>query len=165
MLDDLLPIASVLCRPRIPASRHSDARDRFPFARKHQTVNARMNPIPTAAGGRQRPASTTSGTRRAGWSSAADASCPTTAASCPASSRPLKLRHERFCVRSPSFIEGASRVLDLFGTLQEYNKPRKPQLADHRAMFDDFRAIGTDLKLVIKRYEETLIGGTPGKKA
>jgi hypothetical protein len=75
------------------------------------------------------------------------------------------LRHERFCVRSPSFIEGASRVLDLFGTLQEYNKPRKPQLADHRAMFDDFRAIGTDLELVIKRYEETLIGGTPGKKA
>ncbi len=63
----------------------------------------------------------------------------------------LKLRHERFCVRRPSFIGGASRVLDLFGTLQEYNKPPTPQLADHRAMFDDFRAIGTDLERVIKR--------------
>ena len=42
----------------------------------------------------------------------------------------LKLRHERFCVRRPSFIGGASRVLDLFGTLQEYNKPPTPQLAD-----------------------------------
>ena len=31
-------------------------------------------------------------------------------------------------------------------------------------MFDDFRAIGTDLERVIKRYEETLIGGL-GKKA
>ena len=65
---------------------------------------------------------------------------------------------------APPFIGGASRVLDLFGTLQEYNKPPTPQLADHRAMFDDFRAIGTDLKRVIKRYEEILIGG-PGKNA
>ena len=41
-----------------------------------------------------------------------------------------QLGHERFCVRRPSFIGGASRVLDLFGTLQEYNKPPTPQLAD-----------------------------------
>ena len=60
----------------------------FPSAREHQTVNARMNPIPTAAGGRRRPSSTTNGKRRAGWSSVANASCPTTAASCSASSRP-----------------------------------------------------------------------------
>ena len=49
----------------------------------------------------------------------------------------------------PSFIGSASRVLDLFGTLQEYNKPPTPQLADQRAMFDDFRAIGTDLEHTI----------------
>ena len=34
----------------------------------------------------------------------------------------------------PSFIGGASRVLDLFGTSQEYNNPPTPHLADHRAM-------------------------------
>ena len=77
----------------------------------------------------------------------------------------LKFRHERFSVRRPSFIGGASRVLDLFGTLQEYNKPPTPQLADQRAIFSDFRAIGADLERVIKRSEEAIDNGTLGKKA
>ena len=55
-----------------------------------------------------------------------------------------------FLFARPSFLGGASRVLDLFGTLQEYNKPPTPQLADHQAMFDDFRAIGTDLEQMMK---------------
>ena len=65
----------------------------------------------------------------------------------------------------PSFMGGASRVLDLFGTLQEYNRSVTPEIADQRAMFSDFRAIGTDLERVIKRSEEAIAGGTLGKKA
>ena len=60
---------------------------------------------------------------------------------------------------------GASRVLDLFGTLQEYNRSVTPEIADQRAMFSDFRAIGADLERVIKRSEEAIAGGTLGKKA
>ena len=65
----------------------------------------------------------------------------------------------------PSFMGGASRVLDLFGTLQEYNRSVTPEIADQRAMFSDFRAIGADLERVIKRSEEAIAGGTLGKKA
>lgn len=70
-----------------------------------------------------------------------------------------------FLFARPSFIGGASRVLDLFGTLQEYNKSITPQIADGRAMFGDFRAIGADLEHVIKRHEEAIAGGVFGKKA
>ena len=78
---------------------------------------------------------------------------------------PLKLSHERFCVRRPSFIGGASRVLDLFGTLQEYNRSVTPEIADQRAMFSDFRAIRADLERVIECSEEAIAGGTLGKNA
>ena len=70
-----------------------------------------------------------------------------------------------FLFARPSFIGGASRVLDLFGTLQEYNKSLTPEIADQRAMFSDFGAIGADLEELMKRYEEAIAGGTLGKKA
>ena len=69
-----------------------------------------------------------------------------------------------FLYARPSFIGGASRVLDLFGTLQEYNKSLTPEIADQRAMFSDFRAIGADLEELMKRYEKSITGGTLGKK-
>jgi len=70
-----------------------------------------------------------------------------------------------FLFARPSFIGGAARVLDLFGTLQEYNRSLTPDIADQRAMFNDFRAIGVDLEQVMKRYEEAIAGDTLGKKA
>ncbi|MDE0024953.1 MAG: hypothetical protein OXP69_11130 [Spirochaetaceae bacterium] len=70
-----------------------------------------------------------------------------------------------FLFARPSFIGGAARVLDLFGTLQEYNRSPTPDIADQRAMFNDFRAIGVDLEQVMKRYEEAIAGDTLGKKA
>ena len=70
-----------------------------------------------------------------------------------------------FLFARPSFLGGAARVVDLLGTLLEYNNPPTPEIADQRAMFDDFQAIGTDLEQVIKRYEEAIAGGTVDKKA
>ena len=70
-----------------------------------------------------------------------------------------------FLFARPSFVGGAARVLDLFGTLQEYNRSLTPDIADQRAMFNDFRAIGVDLEQVMKRYEKAIAGDTRGKKA
>ena len=69
-----------------------------------------------------------------------------------------------FLYARPSFIGGACRVLDLFGTLQEYNKSLTPEIADARAMFSDFGAIGADLEQLMKRYEEAIAGGTLAKR-
>ena len=70
-----------------------------------------------------------------------------------------------FFFARPSFLGGASRVLDLFGTLQEYNRSPTPEIADQRAMLSDLRAIGADFKQVLERSEDAITGGTLGKKA
>ena len=70
-----------------------------------------------------------------------------------------------FLFPRPSFLAGASRVLDLFGTLQEYNRSHTPDIADRRAIHSDFQAIGADFKQVLERSEAAIAGGTLGKKA
>ncbi len=54
----------------------------------------------------------------------------------------------------PSLIEGVSRVLDLGATLQEYNTSRTEQEADTEAIKNDWRAVGDDLRLSIRKYEQ-----------
>ena len=56
----------------------------------------------------------------------------------------------------PSFIEGMSRVIDLGGTLQEYNTSETENKADMEALRSDWRAVGDDLKFSIKNYEQKL---------
>ena len=53
----------------------------------------------------------------------------------------------------PSFVEGIARLLDFGATLQEYNGSRTPEEADMQALANDWRAVGDDLKGVIKTYE------------
>ena len=54
----------------------------------------------------------------------------------------------------PSFVEGMSRVLDLNVTLQEYNTSETENKADIEALKSDWRAVGDDLKVSIKSYEQ-----------
>lgn len=54
----------------------------------------------------------------------------------------------------PSLIEGMSRVLDLGGTLQEYNNSETEQKADIEEISNDWRAIGDDLRFSISSYEQ-----------
>ena len=54
----------------------------------------------------------------------------------------------------PSFTEGMARVLDLGGTLQEYNVSDTGKEADIHALRNDWRAVGDDIKEAIKSYEQ-----------
>ncbi len=45
----------------------------------------------------------------------------------------------------PSFLEGASRILDFGSTLNEYNRALTPEQADALAIESDCQAIGEDL--------------------
>lgn len=54
----------------------------------------------------------------------------------------------------PSFIEGMSRVLDLGGTLQEYNNSETEQKTDIEELKNDWHAIGDDLRFSISNYEQ-----------
>lgn len=55
----------------------------------------------------------------------------------------------------PSFIEGMIRVIDFKGTINIYNDSEIPKEADFRALENDWRVVGDDLKDSINEYERT----------
>lgn len=51
-----------------------------------------------------------------------------------------------FLFSAPSVIEGIGRIFDFSGSMQVYNECLTPQQADALAIFNDFKAIGLDIK-------------------
>ncbi|NLF08135.1 MAG: hypothetical protein GX594_09180 [Pirellulaceae bacterium] len=58
------------------------------------------------------------------------------------------------CAR-PSFIEGAARILDFGGTMEEFNRSLTPEQADYLALRADWQQIGMDLAHAIDNVKET----------
>ena len=59
-----------------------------------------------------------------------------------------------FLYARPSFLEGMSRILDYFGTLQRYNTSSSSEASDLRAFYADWMAVGEDMHLILERYAE-----------
>ena len=55
-----------------------------------------------------------------------------------------------FLFATPSFLEGLARILDLGGTLNEYNYSESDEEADEIALWMDWAVVGTDLRNAIK---------------
>ena len=51
-----------------------------------------------------------------------------------------------FLVTNPSFINGIGRSIDLFGQFTEYNKSKSGKEADAKSLYNDWKAIGKDIK-------------------
>lgn len=49
----------------------------------------------------------------------------------------------------PSFLEGLARLLDLGGTMTEFNGSPNGEIADVLALTADWRAVGDDLRQAI----------------
>ena len=60
----------------------------------------------------------------------------------------------------PSFIGGTASLLDLGNTLREYNASVTGEEADFKALQDDWRAVGDDMKTSIKQYERRISEST-----
>lgn len=58
----------------------------------------------------------------------------------------------------PSFIEGAARLLDWGGTMNEYNSSPDGATADVRALRNDWRAVGDDLSEAYRQCRTSLEG-------
>ncbi|SLM31923.1 conserved hypothetical protein [Desulfamplus magnetovallimortis] len=54
----------------------------------------------------------------------------------------------------PGFLSGMSRVLDISGTLNQYNCSGTPEEADRKAIMSDWGAVGLDLQEIIDNYEK-----------
>ena len=55
-----------------------------------------------------------------------------------------------FLFARPSFIEGVGRILDVGNVLNTYNGARTPVEADARAINQDWRAIGRDVRAALE---------------
>ena len=55
------------------------------------------------------------------------------------------IRVADFLFARPSFLSGVARTLDLFGQFDEYNQSTTGEIADARAMYSDWRAVGEEL--------------------
>jgi hypothetical protein len=51
----------------------------------------------------------------------------------------------------PSFLGGMASVLDLGSTLTEYNVSPTPEQADAIAIYNDWKAVGNDICIVIEK--------------
>lgn len=54
----------------------------------------------------------------------------------------------------PSFLEGLCRILDLYSSLQVYNRDRTGVEADTRALYNDWQMVGRDIESSIECYEQ-----------
>ncbi len=61
-----------------------------------------------------------------------------------------------FLFASPSFIEGVARVMDLGATMQIYNDSRTEKEADIKALKNDWKAVGEDIKSAILNIDKCL---------
>lgn len=55
-----------------------------------------------------------------------------------------------FLYTSPSFIGGMASVIDIGGGLLQFNESRNESEADALAMYNDFKAVGDDLRSAAK---------------
>ena len=63
---------------------------------------------------------------------------------------------EKTCrlIQEGSFLSGAARSIDLFGSFTEYNQEDSPEQADERALRSDFEAVGRDLWSAFKTVRD-----------
>lgn len=65
-----------------------------------------------------------------------------------------------YLLARPSFLEGMARVLDLGGSLQVYNYSKDEEEADANAIYQDWLAVGEDLRFAVRQYERSFPGKT-----
>jgi hypothetical protein len=67
-----------------------------------------------------------------------------------------------FLYARPSVIEGAARVVDIGGTLNQYNASLTPEQADRLAFAADLAAVRQDIAVAQRNLRLELTGGEAG---
>jgi len=58
----------------------------------------------------------------------------------------------------PSFWEGFARLIDVSGSLNEYNYSESAEQADFRALLSDWENVGLDILSAMKQFEKENYG-------
>ena len=64
------------------------------------------------------------------------------------------MNHSFFLFARPSFLGGAARLFDFAGTLNVYNISINGEAADARAFYEDWKAIGDDMRIALGNYRK-----------
>jgi hypothetical protein len=56
----------------------------------------------------------------------------------------------------PSFLTGLVRLVDPFGTLNEYNSEESGRKADYMALRSDWKAVGQDIQSAMNTYHSQI---------
>lgn len=62
-------------------------------------------------------------------------------------------KYSTYLFARPSVLEGVARLIDVGGTLNEYNTSSTPGQSDARALRSDWLAVGADLEQAIETFE------------
>lgn len=54
----------------------------------------------------------------------------------------------------PSWLSGIARLFDFWGLYDRYNSSRNERVADAKALYSDWRAVGGDIWWAMDRYSE-----------
>ena len=54
----------------------------------------------------------------------------------------------------PSFWEGMARIVDIVGSLNEYNYSNSTEEADYRAISSDWEWVGWDIRSAMKKFAD-----------
>ncbi|GMT42188.1 MAG: hypothetical protein IEMM0002_0599 [bacterium] len=65
-----------------------------------------------------------------------------------------------FLFAQPSLLEGVARIFDIGCLYDAYNKSPAPDEADQTAIYNDWKAVGDDIRGAIRNYatENQLVG-------
>ncbi len=62
------------------------------------------------------------------------------------------MSHSFFLFARPSFYGGMARLLDFGGTLNVYNSYPTGEMADAKALSEDWKAVAADLRSAVAQY-------------
>lgn len=63
--------------------------------------------------------------------------------------------HSDYLFARPSLAEGAARIVDVSNSLNMYNYSRHGDEADARAIYEDWKALGHDVRVSLEQLRES----------
>ena len=60
-----------------------------------------------------------------------------------------------FLFATPNALSGVARLVDLYGLFDDYNRSRKVEDADPKALLSDWYIVGQDLECAIKECQRS----------
>jgi hypothetical protein len=67
--------------------------------------------------------------------------------------------HFYFLFATPSFVSGASRLLDWHCFYDKYNDSRTEREADYKALLSDWYVVGRDICTALNEFDHLLVSG------